>query len=48
MADNEVRLESLEDEVKVLMVGHLRGQLNIDPKPEDEWRQQIESRNRRR
>ena len=28
-------------------VGHLRGQLELDSEPDDEWRREIASRNRR-
>ena len=43
----EILSQALTERPFADRVGHLRGQLDIDPKPEEEWRQQIESRNRR-
>jgi predicted transcriptional regulator len=44
----EILGQALTERPLAERTGHLRGQLDLDPEPGDEWRRQIARRNRRR
>jgi plasmid stability protein len=43
----EILTQALTERPLAERVGHLRGSLALDPEPDDAWRRQIASRNRR-
>jgi plasmid stability protein len=44
----EILSQALTERPLAERIGHLRGSLDLDPKPDDEWRRQIAGRSRRK